>query len=107
MSNLKSTWVEALRSGKYNQVKGTLKGRTESGEVGYCCLGVFESINGREPSLEIEDEGGNLKEGPDQTYNELRKTLYDHIMIDKLISMNDNGESFSVIADYIEENWEE
>ena len=28
-------WVEALRSGKYSQCKGTLQNR-----AGYCCLGV-------------------------------------------------------------------
>lgn len=34
---LKKQWIEALRSGKYRQGRGSL--RSESGE--YCCLGVL------------------------------------------------------------------
>lgn len=38
---IKNRWVKALKSGKYKQVKGTLKGVRPDGEVGYCCLGVL------------------------------------------------------------------
>jgi len=34
--NVKQKWLTALNSGKYEQVKGRLKGK-----VGFCCLGVL------------------------------------------------------------------
>ena len=34
-------WVEALESDEYEQVTGRLKRNTNSGVVGYCCLGVL------------------------------------------------------------------
>ena len=33
-------WVAALRSGKYKQTTGTLRGVMEHNYIGYCCLGV-------------------------------------------------------------------
>lgn len=36
-------WVEALRRGKYEQVKGRLRRKTDTG-YGYCCLGVLCEI---------------------------------------------------------------
>lgn len=44
---MKTKWVEALRSGKYKQTTGLLKDAE-----GYCCLGVLASINGHEPDEE-------------------------------------------------------
>lgn len=49
-------WLKALRSGKFSQAKGGLKGKarkpfTKDGElhdvVGHCCLGVLSEIQGR------------------------------------------------------------
>lgn len=37
-------WCDALRSGEYKQVKGTLCGIRKDGEVGYCCLGVLTDL---------------------------------------------------------------
>lgn len=38
-------WVEALRSGKYQQTSGTLARKDPvTGTVGYCCLGVLCEI---------------------------------------------------------------
>lgn len=41
-------WIKALESGKYNQGEGVLYGtkNTEDGEYGFCCLGVFEKVQG-------------------------------------------------------------
>ena len=33
-------WIAELRSGRRVQITGTLRGRTDDGEVGECCLGV-------------------------------------------------------------------
>lgn len=38
-------WVKALRSGKYEQAKGTLK-QTDGGREQFCCLGVACDISG-------------------------------------------------------------
>lgn len=47
----KTLWIEALRSGKYRQGKGTLRQRVRNGEgylmpdvVEHCCLGVLCEI---------------------------------------------------------------
>lgn len=42
-------WVEALRSGKYKQTRGTLKNNE-----GFCCLGVLCEINGIDMTVQSE-----------------------------------------------------
>jgi len=102
---MKTEWLEALRSGKYPQVQGTLKGLTEDGKEGYCCLGVFCSVVlGEEPELCVEDEDLVLYEGPSETYIKITNII--GWVEAKGIDMNDNGEEFSTIADMIEEEWE-
>ena len=102
---MKTEWLEALRSGEYKQVRGTLKGLTEDEEVGYCCLGVFASVVlGEEPPLCVPDEDGEyLDEGPQSTYNKIEGICPE--VQETGIEMNDGGKSFSVIADMIEEEW--
>jgi len=102
---MKTEWLEALRSGKYPQVQGTLKGITGDGEEGYCCLGVFCSVVlGEEPELCVEDGDLEIYEGPSETYIKLTNIIGG--VEGKGIDMNDNGEDFSTIADMIEEEWE-
>lgn len=46
-ADIKTKWLEALRSGKYTQSKGTLwrtETVTETDIVGHCCLGVLCDI---------------------------------------------------------------
>ena len=97
-------WVTALRSGKYKQQQGTLKG-----EEGYCCLGVFCSINGKEPEVSpfLYDEKGeqmidDLDEGDKELYSFCKKLIGDPFLYAAAIEMNDEGKSFERIADYIE-----
>lgn len=40
-SNIKARWIEALRSGEYEQGTGQLKAVSPSGQASYCCLGVL------------------------------------------------------------------
>lgn len=104
-------WVEALESGKYNQVKHTLKGKKEDGSVGFCCLGVFCEINGREIKTEPLFESDTGKpyysfEGGKDHY----KFTEDNMpggMKEEGISMNDGGNSFKEIAEMIKEYIEE
>ena len=102
---MKEEWLQALRSGKYAQVEGTLKGITEDGEAGYCCLGVFCSVVlGEEPEVCVFDEGGYIFEGPKETYSELT-ALFEGLEEDWM-KMNDEGYTFESIADMIEKEWE-
>jgi hypothetical protein len=40
MSSKRQAWLEALRSGDYQQGRGALKQKDEGNGVVYCCLGV-------------------------------------------------------------------
>lgn len=99
--DLKQKWLEALRSGDYQQTKGTLKS-----SEGYCCLGVFLSaVVGEEPPVyDYDEETGLQDEGPQELYDFCRDYLPEEVF-KKGINMNDQGKSFSEIADMIEENW--
>lgn len=50
---LKSQWIEALRSGKYLQKRGALRKVSASGSVGYCCLGVLCEVAGHNPDAQF------------------------------------------------------
>jgi len=102
---MKTEWLEALRSGKYPQVQRALKGITGDGEEGYCCLGVFCSVVlGEEPELCVVDEYSGFVEGPEETYSKISVILGDVATMG--IKMNDRDYTFSTIADMIEEMWE-
>jgi hypothetical protein len=107
-SKIKEKWVKALRSGKYIQGKKALY-RPE--EATFCCLGVLEHLC----------LGGKVEyfANADGTFSRFRATpsrdFYDYIGADavncwagsvesNLMAYNDNGKSFTEIADYIEEN---
>ncbi len=91
----KDQWLAALRSGEYRQGSGDLH---KDGR--FCCLGVYaHAVHGCIPSsmsymaslsgyLEIYDLG----EGFGQSVQA------------ELAAMNDNGQSFAQIADFIEAN---
>jgi len=104
-------WVQALRSGEYRQGRGRLK--REDGAM--CCLGVLcdlvPSEVGKWNRLAFEMAG-------DQNEAHLPKSARDwagmcsqagmvnHIKV-QLTKLNDDGATFSEIADIIEKHWEE
>lgn len=107
---IKKVWLEALRSGDYEQTTGHLKKRD-----GYCCLGVLCNLG---PSknwniVSEYDEANNIHTftGPDGDESKtmipcdvrLRTGLSDD-EAETLADMNDRGGTFNEIADYIEEN---
>jgi hypothetical protein len=109
---LKAKWVAALRSGKYQQARGTLN----NCGGGYCCLGVLLGVWGRgewnSESYETEAEDGGI-ESFDGDLGRIGRRIFgisdEHESA--LIAMNDgeeeadpNRKSFAEIADYIEEN---
>ena len=108
---LKTKWLEALRSGKYKQ--GRMALRTIQDE--FCCLGVLCDIvapdawSKRLPNsdhyIHMNNGGGipsfNLypEYAPDFAPNK-----HGQGRLGVLVNMNDSGKTFAEIADYIEEN---
>jgi hypothetical protein len=90
-AQLKAKWVEALRSGKYSQCKKRL-----TDGVGHCCLGVLADAAGLQIGKEVGDDlpGGYIK------FDDLLGR--DYSMFPRM--NDDEGKSFSEIADYIEAN---
>ncbi len=89
---IKAKWLKALRSGEYKQGKERLyhAGR-------HCCLGVLADIQG-EP-IRSRKWCKDQREEYYLTGTGLRKTASR-----KLATMNDDGDSFANIANYIEQN---
>ena len=99
---LKQKWIDALRSGKYQQARSQLR----SGE-GFCCLGVLCDIT----NTEISAVGSEcIENGKIVGYEPIRKMLgISHDGSDApmryLWNLNDDKKwSFEQIADYIEGN---
>lgn len=118
---LRKRWVEALRSGQYEQARGCLKSND-----GYCCLGVAAEVAGKAfqkssvPGYEwglASDHGwlslSFLSYEVCEAYG-LRGPVGDLIeRVDlspsrrgfiSLGQMNDQGYTFAEIADFIEQN---
>lgn len=92
---LKAKWIEALRSGKYQQTRAQLyrEHATATDPAGYCCLGVLCKV----APIAIDEPVASM------AYGTLHGMLGDKA-VDKLWTMNDDGASFVQIADYIEAN---
>ena len=87
---VRDRWTAALRSGQYEQGKGSF---LDYGGA-YCCLGVLCDVTDREPT-----PGGG-----DDDYPFVSSLLGDGV-VRELWQMNDFlGRSFPEIADWIEEN---
>jgi hypothetical protein len=104
-SELKRVWVDALRSGEYEQCQETLHNLTKGG---YCCLGValkvWDIATDEAMGAAEDPEGFTPYEGPIELYDKLRKVI-DRDVVDKGIDMNDQGKPFPLIADMIETEW--
>lgn len=91
----KEKWVNALRSGEYKQGKNALHNQFFGT---YCCLGVAEDI------LKIKSASTACLVG-DGFPEAIRGAASSNDLVALLTNMNDNqGKSFSEIADYIEAN---
>lgn len=94
---IKQKWVEALRSGHYDQTSQTLYDREQHA---YCCLGVLRSV--------CRKDGIRLPKGDDEYLKEepcLKHTGLSFAEQEKLWRMNDDdGLTFGEIATYIEQN---
>ena len=122
----KRPWMEKLRSGEYDQVRGKLRGNDVERGIrdGFCCVGLlcetYIDLTGRgswsEPFSATKDdrEGGHerrhfLLEKKNQGARLVRQTREEvgitNDQVSNLIRMNDKeGKSFAEIADWIEVN---
>lgn len=102
----KNQWVEALRSGNYEQGRVYLYNKSYSGPATYCCLGVACSILGQKipsdhfilgssnPFFKYRSEFGLIP----------AELADDSITQIQLSKFNDRGATFNQIADWIENN---
>lgn len=99
----KTKWVKALRSGDYRQGKSVLKRSTKSLGEQYCCLGVLCEVAGL-TAHKVNTEWYYAESRVQLPY-ELRTELgINSSEQNHLIGMNDEGNNFNTIADWIEEN---
>lgn len=97
---IKQNWLEALRSGKYQQGRGCLKQGNK-----YCCLGVLcdtVSSSGWCGNVFYYKDEPNAQSLPNPLADELGIS---NIHEKKLMYLNDwDKKSFGEIADYVEAN---
>lgn len=104
-ANVKTLWITALRSGEFMQGQGQLR----TGDK-FCCLGVLSELAKRE-GLDVKAVNG---EGHSWLYAS-QKHFLPQIVAEwagvtefndkqKLMNMNDGGDSFEEIADWIDGN---
>lgn len=127
-AEIKTRWLEALRSGRFPQTKGVLE-RTSRGiadelgnadEVGFCCLGVLCSLAVEDGVIQRKEgvggvalygdgEGHSEAELPDAVVRWAGLDSTDPEVVDpardrtySLAAINDTGGSFEHIAGLIE-----
>jgi len=106
---IKQKWVDALRSGEYQQTKGRLHD-----EDGFCCLGVLCDLYIKENNVEWElVNNGNYYEFQykvaDLPFSVVEWSgIPSHNLMDiserTFAELNDKGFTFNEIADVIEEH---
>lgn len=108
---LKSKWIEALKSGDYLQTQGRLYAGDdlENGKPCMCCLGVLEAVCGTNKyEMEYKEMPSDLTDSksPADVLMQLVPVtvVVSESLGSKLAGMNDSGKSFDEIADYIKEN---
>lgn len=119
----KQAWIDALRSGEFNQCTGALGKLAEGGGINYCCLGVLATLAGAghrftpdegEGILVFDFGDGSEDSGiiplsaRDSIVSDLDLSQDvtgipgDNELMRTLSSMNDRGATFAEIADYLE-----
>jgi hypothetical protein len=100
-------WLAALRSGKYEQGLFVLHSQRENT---YCCLGVACAIHGCKDLGDSQylTKGVHGLQPKNHNILDLIPAELQHdntnALVDKLTILNDEGKSFSEIADWLEEN---
>ena len=105
---LANKWISALRSGEYKQGKCRLY---RSANDSYCCLGVLAKLQDK-PLLGSYSNLGDYPDSNGTTFCGIKSHtgLVDMCIGDtyynSLASANDHNESFELIANWIEANYE-
>ena len=105
---IKQKWLNALRSGEYQQTKGFLRK-----EDGFCCLGVLCDLYGKENNAEwnlannghnyeFQDKESHLPSSVIEWAGVEDSNPYIIGGIGTLSGLNDKGFTFNEIADLIE-----
>lgn len=116
-ADIKTKWLEALRSGNYHQSRSALRRDWAVGKPsGFCCLGVLCAIGEDMGAVESADDGGFRRayklKGADEVPYGMMPTEgiknwagLTQVMMDDLADMNDSqGKNFAQIANFIEEH---
>ena len=104
--DIKNLWVDALRSGEYNQTKASLQ------DEGYCCLGVLCKVGEKEGILVNTNSDGKLEGVSLSDQGSITEwsgaSYFDQSGVQNiLMGMNDDdGKTFEEIADHIDNHWE-
>lgn len=101
----KRLWLEALRSGKYKQTKGTLGRKNLDGSASYCCLGVACEVFG--PGLGDERADRRLPVAGEKRESTCKWPSFNSytrqgLVLERVMLANDEGTSFSEIANILE-----
>lgn len=102
---VKRKWVRALRSGEYTQGQGWLVQGTDEEGYRHCCLGVLAC----EMVPEYVRRQGTSEPGVDKKTDLLPDDLgimfgLDFATQDRLAELNDQGGSFTAIANWIDKH---
>ena len=98
-AELKAKWVEALRSGEYEQGEGALKKGNS-----YCCLGVLCSLAEREITGENRIDGLSASETYEAIIEMIGTPNYEQFTQRNDGTAAYKPHSFTQLADYIEAN---
>lgn len=105
-TEMKTKWVAALRSGDYRQVEGLLRSQAKNGSCSFCCLGVLADVAGADWESGLLKTGQFISDPDEEVLSDGAEQLFGLNSHEQstLAEMNDRGDSFDVIADYIEAN---
>lgn len=92
----KAKWLKALKSGKYKKGKDRLK----DAEGGFCCLGVACAMTGMSHFGDKQVISEFYRKVP----KILRGCANDNAIVEWLVFLNDNNNTFEPVINYIEEN---
>jgi hypothetical protein len=89
----KKLWLEALRSGEFQQGMGSMRNRGK-----HCCLGVLQEVAIKE-GVRFEPDWEANSTVPDEVEYWAKLDIYDQ---ESLANLNDEGATFDEIAACIE-----
>jgi hypothetical protein len=99
-AELKKKWLDALRSGRYRQGLNELRTKDDR----YCCLGVLCDISNAGRWRKFSDSVWSYRTDKGEKTYVLPDGVDQDVYLKQtpLVNMNDQGQSFTTIADWIE-----